>query len=65
MNKYYFRIVCKNSFKYFYYKNLPKDIINDNNYCIYKLKTPIDIIQFTKQKKLKSVVEKTVNDNLK
>ena len=37
-------------FKYYH-----GDENRDNNYWIYKLKTPIDIIQFTKNKKLISV----------
>ncbi len=53
MNRFYFRIVCKNTYKYFYYKTLPKNIMNDPNYWIEPLHKPIEIMQLTKNNKIK------------
>ena len=56
MHNLYFRIVCKNTYKYFYYRTLPKNILNDSNYWIEKLDKPIQLIQLTKYNNLRNKI---------
>ena len=42
MLRYYFRILHKPSFRYFYYENLPKNIYKNPEFWIEKLDKPIE-----------------------
>jgi hypothetical protein len=53
--KYYFRILNRNNFKYYYYKKIPNGIYNNSKYLITKINEPINIYKLTDYKNINNL----------